>query len=94
MSRGQDYVEMPNFIGRPLVEVQAELASLGLVSNLVTEKYSVYPRGQILDHQPAPGSIVPVGTPVNFVVSGTPGRNNQEDAGLDGSVGRRGTRDF
>lgn len=94
LSRGQDYVEMPNFIGRPLVEVQAELASLGLVSNLVTEKYSVYPRGQILDHQPAPGSIVPVGTPVNFVVSGTPGRNNREDAGLDGLYEEEEPGDF
>ncbi|HHU81890.1 MAG TPA: Stk1 family PASTA domain-containing Ser/Thr kinase [Firmicutes bacterium] len=85
LSRGQDYVEMPNFIGRPLVEVQAELASLGLVSNLVTEKYSVYPRGQILDHQPPPGSVVPVGTPVNFVVSGAAGRNNRGEEGLGNS---------
>ncbi|NLY89032.1 MAG: Stk1 family PASTA domain-containing Ser/Thr kinase [Firmicutes bacterium] len=85
LSRGQDYVEIPNFIGRPLVEVQAELASLGLVSNLVTEKYSVYPRGQILDHQPPPGSVVPVGTPVNFVVSGTPGRNNRGNKNPDDS---------
>lgn len=80
LSRGQDYVEMPNFIGRPLVEVQAELASLGLVANMVTEKYSAYPRGQILDQEPPPGSVVPVGTPVNFVVSGSPARNTRDDA--------------
>ena len=80
LSRGQDYVEIPNFIGRPLVEVQAELASLGLVVNQVTEQYSVYPRGQILDQQPPPGSVVPVGTPVNFVVSGSPARNTRDDA--------------
>lgn len=85
LSRGQDYVEMPNFIGRPLVEVQAELASLGLVSNLVTEKHSVYPRGQILDHQPPPGSVVPVGTPVNFVVSGASGRNSRDVEDLENS---------
>lgn len=80
LSRGQDYVEMPNFIGRPLVEVQAELASLGLVANMVTEKYSAYPRGQILDQEPPPGSVVPLGTPVNFVVSGSPARNTRDDA--------------
>lgn len=80
LSRGQDYVEIPNFIGRPLVEVQAELASLGLVANMVTEKYSAYPRGQILDQEPPPGSVVPLGTPVNFVVSGSPARNTRDDA--------------
>src|SRR5690554_1661709 len=78
LSRGQDYVEVPNFIGRPLVEVQAELASLGLVFNLTSEKYSAYPRGQILDHQPPPGSVVPLGTPMNFVISGGAGGSNRE----------------
>jgi beta-lactam-binding protein with PASTA domain len=62
------------------VEVQAELASLGLVANMVTEKYSAYPRGQILDQEPPPGSVVPLGTPVNFVVSGSPARNTRDDA--------------
>lgn len=78
LSRGQDYVEVPNFIGRFLVEVQAELASLGLVFNLTSEKSSAYPRGQILDHQPPPGSVVPLGTPINFVISGGAGGSNPE----------------
>src|SRR5690554_1908945 len=78
LSRGQDYVEVPNFIGRFLVEVQAELASLGLVFNLTSEKSSAYPRGQILDHQPPPGSVVPLGTPINFVISGGANGSNPE----------------
>ncbi len=78
LSRGQDYVEVPNFIGRSLVEVQSELASLGLVFNLTSEKASAYPRGQILDHQPPPGSVVPLGTPINFVISGGAGGSNPE----------------
>ena len=76
LSRGQDYVEMPNFIGRPLVEVQAELASLGLVANMVTE---IQRLSAGADFGPAAaGSVVPVG-PVNFVVSGSPARNTRDD---------------
>ena len=72
-------MEIPNFIGRPLVEVQAELASLGLVVNQVTEQYSVIhgDRFWTNSHRRECG---PVGTPVNFVVSGSPARNTRDDA--------------
>jgi len=75
LSLGPDYdkVEVPNFIGRRLVDVQARLASLGLVFESYELEHSSYPEGQILDQQPPPGSIVPLGTPLKFVISGVPG---------------------
>ncbi len=64
-----DTVKVPNFIGRQLAEVQAELAGLGLVFNKATPEVSAFPEGQILDQQPAPGTDVPLGTAMSFVVS-------------------------
>jgi serine/threonine-protein kinase len=64
-----DTVKVPNFIGRQLNEVQAELAGLGLVFSTANPEVSAFPEGQILDQQPAPGSLVPVGTQMTFVVS-------------------------
>lgn len=64
-----DMVKVPNFIGRQLNEVQAELAGLGLVFSKASQENSAFPNGQILDQQPAPGSTVPVGTSVSFVIS-------------------------
>jgi serine/threonine protein kinase len=64
-----DTVKVPNFIGRQMTEVQAELAGLGLVFTASTSETSAFPAGQILDQQPAPGSLVPVGTGMTFVVS-------------------------
>lgn len=74
LSLGPDYdkVEVPNFIGQRLVDVQAKLAGLGLVFDSYEKKLSVYPEGQILDQQPPAGSIVPLGTPLKFIISGLP----------------------
>lgn len=78
-----DTVKVPNFIGRPLAEVQAELAGLGLVFNRTTSEVSAFPEGQILDQQPAPGSVVPLGTAVSFVISS--GSNAQTQGSVQGS---------
>lgn len=78
-----DTVKVPNFIGRPLAEVQAELASLGLVFERTTSEVSAFPEGQILDQQPSPGSTVPLGTTVSFVVSA--GSNVQTRGSSQGS---------
>ena len=64
-----DTVKVPNFMGRQLAEVQAELAGLGLVFNRATPEVSAFPEGQILDQQPTPGTVVPLGTAMSFVVS-------------------------
>ncbi len=72
-SLGPEYVEVPNFIGAPLVKVQSELPSLGLVfNNSVIYKTSPYLQGNILDQKPLPGEVVPINTEMSFVVSAGP----------------------
>jgi len=78
-SLGPEYVEVPNFIGSPLLKVQAELASLGLVfNNAVEYQTSSYLKGNILDQRPLPGEVVPLNTEMSFVVSsGSAGVNTE-----------------
>jgi eukaryotic-like serine/threonine-protein kinase len=66
-------VQVPNFIGRPLSEVRAELGSLGLVYNQATATPSnIYPEGVVVDQRPVPYDKVPLGTAMNFIVSSGP----------------------
>ena len=69
-----DLVQVPNFIGRPLTDVRAELANLGLSYNQAKLNPSeIYAEGLITDQWPVPSSKVPQGTAMNFMVSsGTP----------------------
>jgi len=63
-------VEVPNFIGRLLSEVRAELPGLGLVYNQATPTPSnVYAEGVVVDQRPVPYEKVPQGTAMNFIVS-------------------------
>lgn len=92
LSLGPDYdkVEVPNFIGHRLVNVQARLASLGLVFDSYELRMSSYPEGQILDQQPPPGSIVPLGTPIKFVISGvSPDDTSPNPGGEENTLGVR-----
>jgi serine/threonine-protein kinase len=78
-SLGPEYVEVPNFIGLPVVKVQSELASLGLVfDNSVIYKSSPYLKGNILDQKPLPGEVVPLNTEMSFIVSSGPAGFNTD----------------
>jgi serine/threonine protein kinase len=66
-------VNVPNFIGRPLEEVRAELEGLGLFFNGATNQASdIYAAGIILDQNPVPYDKVPAGTALSFIVSSGP----------------------
>lgn len=66
-------VKVPNYIGRPLSEVRAELGTLGLVFNQATPTPSnIYPEGVIIDQRPLPYDRVPLGTAMNFIISSGP----------------------
>jgi serine/threonine-protein kinase len=69
-------VKVPNFIGRPLTEVRADLIILGLVFNQATPAPSnIYPEGVVIDQRPLPYDRVPLGTAMNFIVSSGPEPN-------------------
>jgi eukaryotic-like serine/threonine-protein kinase len=66
-------VQVPNFIGRPLSEVRAELGTLQLVYNQATPTSSnIYAEGVVVDQRPVPYEKVPQGTAMNFIVSSGP----------------------
>jgi serine/threonine protein kinase len=66
-------INVPNFIGRPLEEVRAELGTLGLIYNGATNQSSnLYDEGIILDQNPVPYDKVPAGTALSFIVSSGP----------------------
>lgn len=70
-----ELVQVPNFIGRPLTEVQAELAGRGLVFNKATLTPSdIYDVGIIVDQDPVPSFRVPQGTAIKFMVSSGPAK--------------------
>lgn len=63
-------IDVPNFIGRPLAEVRAELASLGLTYNEATlQPSNIYSEGIIIDQNPLPYDKVPMGSAMSFIVS-------------------------
>lgn len=66
-------VQVPNFIGRTLTEVRAELGTLGLSFNkAVSAPDDIYPSGTITNQEPAPSFRVPQGTAMTFFVSSGP----------------------
>jgi serine/threonine-protein kinase len=76
-TQASNEIEVPNFIGRPVTEVQAELSSIGLVYNQAKSTTSdIYPKGIIIDQIPVPYSQVPPGTAMNFMVSSGPANNS------------------
>ncbi len=73
-------IEVPNFIGKPLSEVQAELNNLGLVYNQAKPTTSdIYPKGVVTDQTPVPYSKVAKGTAMNFMVSKGPLNESNND---------------
>jgi serine/threonine protein kinase len=72
-SMAGNLVQVPNFIGRPLSEVRAELGALGLVFNQATATpNNIYLEGVVVDQRPVPYDKVPLGTAMNFIVSSGP----------------------
>lgn len=72
-ANAESMVQVPNFIGRLLSEVRAELTALGLVYNQATPTPSnVYAEGVVVDQRPVPYEKVPQGTAMNFIVSSGP----------------------
>jgi eukaryotic-like serine/threonine-protein kinase len=66
-------IQVPNFIGRSLTEVRAELGALGLSFNkAVSAQDKFYPEGAITDQDPPPSISVPQGTAMTFFVSSGP----------------------
>lgn len=73
VNNSDDLVQVPNFIGRTLTEVRAELMLLGLVYNQATPTPSnVYAEGVVVDQRPVPYDKVSPGTAMNFIVSSGP----------------------
>lgn len=78
-----DLIEVPNFIGRPLVEVQGELTTKGLVFDRANSiMSSVYAKGIIIEQAPIPFTKVPRGTAMKFMVSSGGASPSPEDQSL------------
>lgn len=73
VKNADNMVQVPNFIGKPLSEIRAELTNLGLVFNQATPTNSnIYAEGVVIDQRPVPFEKVPQGTAMNFIVSSGP----------------------
>ena len=61
---------VPNAAGRTQTDAQATVTSAGLTVGTITEQYSdTVPEGSVTGQDPAKGTLVPPGTPVNLVLS-------------------------
>lgn len=82
-------VEIPDFRGLTLEEVEAEVGALGLIAgNKWAERNPLVAPGVIIDQNPPPGSTVDGGTAVDFVYSEAP-----EQRDLVGSLPTEGSED-
>jgi serine/threonine-protein kinase len=73
LNSSSNLVEVPNYIGRKLSDVRAELGGLGLTFNQASPTTSnIYEPGIIIDQQPVPYSKVATGTAISFIVSSGP----------------------
>jgi serine/threonine protein kinase len=73
-------INVPNFIGRPLEEVRAELASLGLIfDGAISQSSNIYATGVVIDQNPVPYERVPIGTAMKFMVSSGAGSENDAE---------------
>ncbi len=67
--RPRDY-RLPDFIGRPVNQVNDSLDAMGLVVGELTAKVDLSrPQGVILDQDPRAGSLVAEGSPVSLVMA-------------------------
>lgn len=66
------FVSPPNFLGKTEGEVALILKSLGLKVGKVTYKASYQPAGTVLSQSATAGVEIPVGTVIDFAISGGP----------------------
>lgn len=84
VSQGPKVVEgrVPKLVGQPQEAAAAMLAAVGLQpGEVATEINDAIPAGQVITQDVVEGTILPPGTPVNFVVSAGPEGTLQETDG-------------
>lgn len=70
LSKAAQPFTLPDFRGQDFEAVKEQLASLGLpLGNTWPEYSTIYPAGRIIEQNPAPGSRVEQGWPIDFVYS-------------------------
>ena len=82
VSKGSQNVEgrVPNLLGQPPTSADALLAGAGLLTGNVTmEASDTVEEGLIINQSESPGTILPPGSAVDYVVSGKPAQTQAED---------------
>ncbi len=70
LSKAAEPFALPDFRGQDFEQVKQQLSSLGLpLGNTWPEYSTIYPAGRVIEQNPAPGSLVEEGWPVDFVYS-------------------------
>ncbi|HHW71817.1 MAG TPA: Stk1 family PASTA domain-containing Ser/Thr kinase [Firmicutes bacterium] len=70
LSKAAEPFTLPDFRGQDFELVKQQLAALGLpLGNSWPEYSTVYPMGRVIEQNPAPGSLVEQGWPIDFVYS-------------------------
>ena len=73
VSQGPEPVAIPDVVGKPQDNAQATLTGAGFVVGIVTQAWSASaPQGSVISQDPAAGTVMIPGTPVNLVVSKGP----------------------
>lgn len=70
ISSGPQEASVPNVVGQTQAAAQTAITVAGLtVGTVVTAPSNTVPAGAVISQDPAGGTVVPLGTPVNLVVS-------------------------
>lgn len=70
LSKAAEPFVLPDFRGQDFELVKQQLSSLGLpLGNSWPEYSTIYPAGRVIEQNPAPGSLVEQGWPIDFVYS-------------------------
>ncbi|MCK9216799.1 MAG: Stk1 family PASTA domain-containing Ser/Thr kinase [Firmicutes bacterium] len=72
VSKGPRKVPVPPIIGKNYDEVDIILESVGLAEGDVSQEYSPYPSGIVIEQKISPGISVDEGTKIDYVISGGP----------------------
>lgn len=73
LSQGQEPVAVPDIVGDPELDALAVITGTGFIPGEITREWSdTVSAGMVISQNPAGGTVMPPGTPVNFVVSRGP----------------------
>ena len=72
VSKGPAPVTIPGIAGQDISKVKAQLAKLGLKTEIASEIFDASPEGSVISSDPVPGQTVPRGTTVKLTVSKGP----------------------